>query len=304
MKNIKTPEDWIEKAIKIPQTNKKPTPFYLKPYAIASVACLLICCTVVFLIINSFSSSNVIPITDFTTSQNATQAESSNTTSPSNSSSQLEPTEKSESSTTTSNIIQNPTIIPDSTIFSSTISNSSIANSTNSTHSSTGEKPSAIATTSKDDETVQPPTVKPDYSEDEIEYINPGQYAPIPPPTETPTLPIHTTSVVVEPTTHGSDKMYFNGTISFIIKENSVFSSSKYIYCHLSTESHRDKTYEYSSEELCSKNGNTFKFSMKNTFFRYDYNKTEYTIAFYDNMGNKCSKTIRFGDKNKVIFEL
>ena len=41
--NLKTPESWIEKAVNIPKTNKKPIPMFLRPTVIgsAAVVCLV-----------------------------------------------------------------------------------------------------------------------------------------------------------------------------------------------------------------------------------------------------------------------
>ena len=313
LKNIKTPENWIDNAIKIPQTNKKPIPFYRKPYAIASAACLVVCCAIGFLILNSFGTSNVIPTVEFSTSESSTQTdkqtgENSGTTSTTASSSQNTSTQQNTSSQGNTSNQQN----------SSNQQNTDILNPphTNSNNNNSSVQHPSVPKETVPKETVQATTKKPDYTEDEIEYISSGQYEPtLPPmpPTETPTeSPTKNPSSDgdgdadpddEEPDSFNSYK-YFNGTISFVIKDNSVFSSSQKVYCHLSTSSHGDKTYKYSPKELCTQNGNTFTFSLKNTFYRYSYNQTEYTITFYDNNGNKCSKTIRLGDKNKVIYEM
>lgn len=61
LKSVKTPENWIENAVKIPKRNKK-KPIYLNPYLIASAACFVFCCVLCAVIFLSFGTDMPAPI--------------------------------------------------------------------------------------------------------------------------------------------------------------------------------------------------------------------------------------------------
>lgn len=81
LKSVKTPENWIENAIKIPQKNKK-KPAYLNPYIIASAACFIFCCALCAVVFSNFGVDMPTPIAP-TKSSGATVSAVTDSTTPS-----------------------------------------------------------------------------------------------------------------------------------------------------------------------------------------------------------------------------
>lgn len=83
LSNIKTPDDWVEKAINIPQ-EKNAKPFYKRISFIASAACIVFCCVISLFVAANFDFENVVPLSpqlqsttlqlDFTTPSDYTNA--------------------------------------------------------------------------------------------------------------------------------------------------------------------------------------------------------------------------------------
>lgn len=244
LKNIKTPEDWIEKAVNIPKENKKSKYFYLSQYFIGSVACLVACCAISLVMFFKFSdmpeipispaikvteNSQFIPQSTYFDNQITDDTDSSSTSQENNESGN---NTDFKDSTQNSGLIQLPTAFQSTTQGNTPPTQKPTENNSGTVATEPSENPSQSPTTPSPTQgatqsPTQLPTQKPTDSSTNIEGNTKPDY------TE-PNLPEPPTDLpwIDEPTQGGASPNY-SGAISIYLDENGKFSRSEKLYCHI-----------------------------------------------------------------------
>ena len=295
LKNIKTPEDWIEKVVNIPMENKKPKHFYLSQYFIGSVACLVVCCVISLVLFFKFSDIPTIPVSPVVHTTENSQSTSQSTyfenqitddTVSSNSVSQ----ENNESGNNTDfqngGLTQLPSTFQSTTQGNTTSTQSTTVNDNGTVATEPCEKPTQSPTQGSTQTQTQSPTQKPtDDSIHQEAMTIPGYTEPnLPePPTDLPWFDDPS-----EPPTEGFASPYYSGVISISLDENGKFSKSDNLYCHIKSYSgyvHTDTNNSTTIMTIWNNNGQ----------FVAEYNPTSkglslatgyYYIIICDDYGN------------------
>lgn len=301
LKSVKTPDSWIEKAVNIPKTNKKPIPFFIKPYFIGSVACLVICCVLSLLVFFNFNNSAPVPVApvDKTSdSQNDTSANVSDSTLPTEN-----PNSNQISDSTYLGFISpftsytNPINNNSNSIVSGETTPSTSKNSSTSPSSATQSNNPTPGATSSNSSTTKPVATEPTESP---QVTEPNTKPPIVNPTEYPTISGGPTKNPQAPVEN-----YFYGGISFNAKENSVFSQYDNLYCHIVSINGASYSSKFSSAEKATKTmtGNSFIANYVPTLKNINLLYGEYYVIFYDEHGHSLTYTCYLGSKNINIYE-
>ena len=283
IKGIKTPESWIENAINIPQRNKKVIPFYLKPYFIASVASLVICCTICLTVFFKISNNATVPI-----SPNTTQC-TTETTENTKQTETIEPTA----------IIPTTTVIQESTSIAKDISNPIV-----NTKPTQTQRPTINIVIEPTEETVSTtaPTdvIEPSEPTETTIQTEPVEETSIPIATESPTVipvePTATQPMITEPVTEnpttqgGSPPTETYATIYFSDVESRGFSMSNDIYCHIETSDGDSSAEMFTNIEKMYWNSYSGYAFYQSKLKMY----TQYNITFYDEYGNSYTADIYY----------
>ncbi len=318
LKNVKTPESWIEKAINIPQQNKKPIPFYFRPYVIASAACFVFCCVVSFIIFVNFNNTAPVPVTP---AQKTSVSENSNQSSFPDNNAELftfiQATSSDNGSTSAENgsvgvngnsVLTNPDFPKNSGNPSYPI-NETHSNSLNDTKNPTTK---AVSPNSTDPENNTPSTTRPNkVTEPPEPTVIPTEpftdYPAVNPTIENPTVAWNP-SVAEDPSVPGyqDNKDKFCGNIYFIAKKNGILSKNSNIFCHIESLEGISYTVRYSNSELVYDitdcNGSYYGVYNPSDRSIYLY-KGQYDITFYDSFGNSVKRRFYLGDDNIYFYE-
>ena len=305
LKSVKTPENWIENAIKIPQKNKK-KPADLNPYIIASAACFVFCCALCAVVFANFGIDNPTPVAPVKSSGTSAFNVTDSTTPSSNLS--VIPT------------IPNPIInnIPSATAASQqqTGSGQKSTNPSDSTketvQESTGNTPSdsqSVVTNPKPIETggsssgsssnANSPSTKPD-----TPITDPTQ--PVTDPTEPPTtIPAPTEPGIPpleESTTVGSGEK-FTSSIYFCFSSEVCAEESEY-YCHIMSASGQTFSEKFSSVEkadvTCTLEGITVQYNPYSKGLRL--RTGNYYLTFYDEYGHSYTYYAYLGNQSVYVY--
>lgn len=315
LKNVKTPENWIEKAINIPQQNKKPIPFYFRPYVIASAACFVFCCVVSFIIFVNFNNTAPVPVisastTDVSQSRNQSSFPDINTelfpfvqaTSSNNGSTSAE---NGSVGVNGNSVLTNPDF-PKNSGNSSYPINEKHSNSLNDTKNSstTAVSPNSTNPESNNQSTTRPNKVTEPPEPTAIPTEPFTDYPAVDPTIENPTVAWNP-SVAEDPSTSGYQDIFY-GDIYFIAKKNSNFSKNSNLYCHIESLTGFSYTVSHSNRELVydvtSYNGSFYGVYNPSDRSVYLY-KGQYDITFYDSFGNSVKHRFYLGDDNIYFYE-
>lgn len=328
LKNIKTPEEWMQKALNIPSKKKIPLIFSYKTYAFAAAVFVCVCAVTVAATMN-FNSNTVVKISP--TSNNLTTQTHNNTlpifTTETNSTEQTD---------TTANFTDDEfynsetiTLFPQTT-YNTTISGNTIYPTTsvlrpsqallptqsnggaiqNSTSRPTEHTTKPIVPTFTPETTKPIITIPPTYTPPQIE-TEPAEDIPNAPlislpsipcvePTEETTRPPAPTSAVTEPvedSTHSTSSHYtpyYN--IYFQLQKDSEFDINNTLYCHITDKNGNSLFEKFSNNEKCSVN------SESSRRFIYSINVSKnplpngtYTFIFYDEYSNSSKHNVVIG---------
>lgn len=303
LKSVKTPENWVESAIKIPQRNKK-KPLYLNPYIIASAACFIFCCALCAVVFSNFGIDMPTPIAP--TKSTYTSASVVTDGTPPFSNPSVIPT------------IHNPIteIIPSASLQQQT---GSEQKSTNSSDSQNGN---VQGSTSKNPSNSQSVVTNPEPSETgggsgSNSSSTDGTDTPITEPTQIVTEPIELPTVIptptepdepqiVDPTGAGSGEnfafpIYFYWSTDVC----GIFEEDNYrVYCHIMSADGQSFTEKFTSEERAS-----FSYSPEGIIVQYNplskglHLKTgNYYLTFYDNYGHSYTYYAYLGYQSVYIY--
>ncbi|MGN1432562.1 MAG: hypothetical protein ACI4XI_02570 [Ruminococcus sp.] len=307
LKSVKTPENWIENAIKIPQKNKK-KPVYLNPYIIASAACFVFCCALCAVVFLNFGIDNPIPVAPVKSSGTSVSDVTDSTT-PSSNLSVIPtisnpiinniPTATAASQQQTGSVQKstNPSGQTNETVQGSTGKNSSASQSVVTNPEPTEIKEGSNSNTSNTDRPAIPDTPE----------TEPTQ--PVTDPTEPPTvIPTPTEPGIppIQPTISGSDEK-FTSSIYFCFSSylpEECEDESEY-YCHIMSASGQTFAEKFSSVEkatvVFTQDGITVQYNPYNKGLRL---KTgNYYLTFYDNYGNSYTYYAYLGNQSVYIYQ-
>ncbi len=305
LKNVKTPESWIENAINIPQRNKKPIPFYLRPYFIASAASVVLCCTLsVFVFANLGNDVSVLPVSKPTDSVTSTQ----NLTYPSDLNAD------SASQAITGNGIAQGTTDPfGNLIFLQPVTEPNENNNSQNNSSSKGNlgaptqlssngntnhsKPYHPTTGHNTEPTEKPVTAKP-------------TSVPSVKPTQKPTQSLTSMPLEVEEVTNFTeltpDTMPFTYDICFLPSRNTDFNLNGNVYCHIEPKYGPAYTESFTDNERCTRkgSGSSIRF-LYNPSEKYDKDIMlgDYYITFYDDFGHSITRLCYLGYGSYIFKE-
>ncbi len=280
IKGIKTPESWIENVINIPQKNKRIVPFYLKPHFIASVASLVLCCTICLTVFFSTSNNATVPV-----AQSTTQTTCQTTT---------ESTENTQQ-TDLIPIVSKPTDAPQEV----TTNAMNIFEATEATKPTQFQVPTTNINTEPKEEifTTVAPTEATKPTE-QIIHTEPTEVTTVPVITETPTdlpvLPTHTEPIGTDqgsaiPTIPISPPPTETHASIYLLNADSYgFSLNNNIYCHIETRSGESYTDKFTERERAYWNRYSGYAFYQAKLKMY----TQYYITFYDEYGNSHTTDI------------
>lgn len=298
LKDVKTPENWIENATKIPQKNKiKPT--FLNPYIIASAACFIFCCALCAVVFLKFGVDMPNPIAPIKSSGTSV-SEVTNSTSPSSNLSAI-PT------------IPNPIInnIPTAAATSQQ-QTGSVQKSTNSSdliygtgQGTTGKNPTNSQGIVTDPES--PKTTASSGNTGSTDVPEPSITNPAPPKTD-PIEEITTSPYPFEPETPPIEEPCenFTSTIYFYHSEHSSgsFEEDVKYYCHIESENGESYSQMFSSAEIAvvthTYEGFTVKYNPGSKGI--DLNKGVYYLTFYDERGHSYKYSAYLGNQSVHIY--
>ncbi len=310
LKNVKTPESWIENAINIPQRNKKPIPFYLRPYFIASAASVVLCCALsLFVFANLGNDVSVLPVSNPTDSITSTQ----------NLSNTLDSNADSPSQAITGNgIAQGATDPFGNLIFLQPVTE---PNETNTSQNNSGSKGNLGAATqpSSNGNTnhSKPYTPTTGLNTDPPEEPVTAKPTSVPSvkPTQKPTQSLTSMPLDVEEVTNFTeptpDTMPFTYDICFLPSRNTDFNLSGNVYCHIESKNGFEYTESFTDNELCTRKGS-------GSSIRFLYNPSEkygvcvdddyiemgnYYVTFYDDSGHSITRLCYLGYGSYIFKE-
>lgn len=292
LKSVKTPENWIESAINIPQKNKK-KPVYLNIYLIASAACFVFCCALCAVIFSNFGVDVPAPIASQKSTTSANSKTIDESTLPSIPS--IISTLPNSIAEAIESAIQKNTDIPDSVVTKPS-SSSSLNNIDSYTKPSSS---STINSTEKYTKPTKPATEPPEPTNSPV--IPDTQ----PVPTEGPaivdsTTEQQTTAPIAEPSYYYIESIYFDAKAN-----NSSFAFGNDIYCHIESKSGQSYSLMYSSKEKTTVKSTSSGLSA--SFNPFEKNiflpKGEYYVKFYDKYGHSVQKLVHLGDNSVCIYE-
>lgn len=306
LKSVKTPENWIENAINIPQKNKK-KPIYLNPYIIASAACFIFCCALCAVVFAYFGVDMPNPIAPVKSSSTSVLDIADGTTPSSNPS--LIPT------------IPNPIteIIP---TFSTQQQTGSGQKSTNpsatkngNVQGSTGKSPSnsqSVVTNPEPSETCggsngnSSSTDRPTNPDTPVTVPTQPVTEPTEPPTVTPT-PTEPELPPIPETTVGEASESFNSSIYFYFTPEltgELPEENYRVYCHIMSSAGQSFTEKFTWEERTTvsftPNGITAQYNPSRKGFLL--NPGNYYLTFYDNCGHSYTYFAYLGDQSVHIY--
>lgn len=292
LKSVKTPENWIESAINIPQKNKK-KPMYLNTYLIASAACFVFCCVLCAVVFSNFGVDVPAP-TSHQKSSTAINSKTIDETVPPSIPSII-PTLPDSIAEAFDSAIQKNTDMPDSIV-----TKPSSSSSLNNTDSYT--KPSSTSTVNGIEKFTKPtkPATEPP------KPTNSPAIPDTPPiPTEgpaivDPSIEQQTTAPVAEPSYYYIESIYFDAKAN-----NSSFAFGNDIYCHIESKSGQSYSLMYSSKEKTTvKSTSSGLLASFNPFEKTIFlPKGEYYVKFYDEYGHSVQKLVYLGDNSICIYE-
>ncbi len=305
IKGIKTPESWIENALNIPIENKKPKPFYLKPYFLASAASVVICCALSLYVFSHFGSDlSVLPV--------ATSSDSVESTC----------TTKNDNSVSGSlNNNGNNLLFPD-------ITNPIMPNGgqpvtepyENKLHSGNGQTNSGNHGNNQNTQqnsnaggifvkpthtTAQPQTDSPEHPTQAFTQPSVQNTEAAQAHTSKPAKPVPETT---KPTfTEPSEAtVNFEKTIYFYPSKQSNLDFSGNIYCRIEIPDSWAVCEDYSETERCSKSGSSSRpvvsYTPKNKM-QEGVRKGSYYVIFYDEHGNRFTQQCDLSWDDCVIYE-
>ena len=335
LKNIKTPEEWMQKALNIPSKKKIPLIFSYKTYAFAAAVFVCVCAVTVAATMN-FNSNTVVKISP--TSNNSTTQTHNNTlpifTAETNSTEQTD---------TTANFTDDEfynsetiTLFPQTT-YNTTISGNTIYPTTsvlrpsqallptqgnggaiqNSTSRPTEHNTKPIVPTFTPATNLPIVTVPPTYIQPTQVVTEPPEYpapdstivglpsAPCVKPTESTAKPPICTNVVTEPqeeTTFETSPQYtayYN--IYFQLQSESNFNMNNTLYCHIIDKNGHSLFKKFSENEKC----NVYSQSSKKFVYNINILKNPlpngtYTFIFYDEYDNSSVHNVVIGFEKTI----
>ena len=306
LKSVKTPENWIENAIKIPQKNKK-KPIYINPYIIASAACFIFCCTLCAVVFANFGVDMPNPIAPVKPSSTSVSDVADGTTPSSNPSliptipnpiTEIIPTFSTQQQTGSGQKSTNPTATKNGTVQGSTSKSSS-----NSQSVVTKPEPSETGGGSNNNSGSTDRPTNPD-----TPVAVPTQPVTDPPesPTNTPTPTEPETPLIPETTAAGASGS-FNSSIYFYWSPDvcGLFDEENYrVYCHIMTAAGQTFTEKFSWAERA-----TYDYSLGEIIVQYNplekglhLNPGNYYLTFYDNCGHSYTYSAYLGDQPVIIY--
>ncbi len=276
IKDIITPESWIENVINIPKKNKRPTPLYLNPYLIASVASFVLCCTICLTLFFTINNNATVPV-----AQNTTQSICQTVT---------ETTDNTQQ-TDFIPIVSIPTNITtaviDVTDSTGIIKPTQLQVPTTNINTEPTEVTSATVAPTESTKTTEP-IIQTEPTEATTEPIATVL------PTEQPVLPMYTEPMVTDPegaipTLPGSPPPTESYVSIFLQNAESYgFSTDNNIYCHIEAISGESSTEMFTDSERAYWNKHSGYIYYQAKLNRY----TEYCITFYDEYGNSHTTDI------------
>lgn len=333
LKNIKTPDYWIDNAINIPKSNKKQLVFslkhYFKPHIVASVASVAFCCILgIFVFAHFGNDMSVFPVADKNTVNSTNKAAGSgkslvtslyipdndeNKTRESQDSSRsvgsqiiTEPNEKDFS-------VGNQVITePNENDYNSNTGNirpSEVFLGTDSNVSTNPRATAAIPEPSTQQITFKPtqvPTQFPTQRPTQI-HTQPPTYQPSLPIVTEPTEEFTDPPLIVQPTTQATViTSKYKGTIYFYASKNSIFSKEGDLMCHIVSSDGTEYTKKFSSSEKTLKYDNDSSFIAAYTPIEHcgeSFYIGYYYVTFYDDYGNSLTQLCYLNNCNYNIYE-
>lgn len=284
LSNIKTPENWIENAINIP--NKKKKIIYLKSTAFVAAASLVVCVSLSFMIFTMIGNDNQVPFksTNTTSTPHTSVSDVVETVSSSYplvtvATNSTEPTEitqiieKTEATQNATSVLPQTQVVTEPTEATKNIIPLPSTNPTlSSTQLSTEVQTTTIPMILQPSEVTLPPTALPTFSEN--------------------------------PSTDSVD--YFIASIYFYANENTAFDRSKTLYCHLERADGKTFSNKYSFSEMVTQKQDyndsyTAIYTPKKSLNNVTYG--EYIVTFYNKNGASVTQRFYFGDNDIKFYE-
>lgn len=313
LKNISTPDNWIENAINIPK-EKKIIPFYLRPSVIASAVCIVFISVISVFTFTDFGSDVIIPISPVAT----TSVSDNNYSFPQNTQEGSQNTQNGTESYDNINLFTVPATVMINTDGTSTDNKNNKASSDmKNTENVTGSgnqstefetKPSFGNTNPSQSSATEPvENTNPTINIKPTQPVVTQQPATEEPVTKTPVIdkpPIDYDPGYAGFTSEPSVNELFDNKIYLILKSNSVFSTSSNIYCHIQTLDGFSYTNKYSNSELCTIiSDSNFYASYRPASKNLNLFLTNYKITFYDSFGHSIERICYLGNSDYYFYE-
>ena len=323
LKNIKTPEEWMKKALDIPRKKKTPLIFSYKAYAFAAAIFVCVCAVTVAATIN-FNSDTVVKVSP-TFNNSITQPQDLPNNTVPTLATEIYSTEQTDTTvysveeeeayisetigilpqtTYNTTITGNGTSSATSASIPSQLISSTIASTQDISSASTQQTMSAFVPNTTAVVATVPPTYSPptqvvtEPSEEKTEAtIIPLPSAPCVEPTEATVKPTSPTVEKTEPTeetlvvTSPQYTSVYN--IYFQIEKESTFDMNNTMYCHIIDKNGNSLFEKFSEKEKC------MVLSESSRRFVYCINTSEnplpngtYTFIFYDEYSNSSKHNV------------
>lgn len=301
LKNVSTPEKWIETALNIPQ-KKKAIPFYLKTYFLATAASVILCCALSLLIfMGTGTSTGVLP------ASKATDPASSSVQSTYPDGSQYNQqggyTELvTNSSGEVIDIIINSDAPPVTEPKESDLPQGTNASSPSGTNPAQGVNPSSASGSSGTDSPLPPVTGAPHSTEKPTSKpVRPSSVLP----TISTELP-YVADVSASQSVPGAGEEGFKNSIIFVPSGNTEFDLSGKIYCHIEDPDYGSFTAIDSPHEKCTKLYYQNRLCASYNPFNklgLQYSYKNYYVTFYDSKGHSISASCYLGKSDCFVYE-
>lgn len=318
LKNVKTPENWIENAINIPD-KKNNAPFYFRPRFIATAASVVLCCALSLLIFTNIGSDlSAFPVAKPTDSVNipSTQGEYKGEAPTDSQDNQNGVSEQLQGSTDTifGNLFENGTVLIGQPVTEPKENGSGTFPTKNPSQGTTQQNPQKPTsgttikpTTATSGDPTAPPVTEPTEAPT---TATPPRVDPTL-PTDEPYFPTGSTDVEMTEenlsSTQGwwGEPDYVQPIIYLDMTDNVCFDISNTVYCHLmSCKSGETYSSYFSDDEVC-----TIRRLIGKTMLVYDAGKMlnraipagYYHIYFYDDSGNYVRSTANLSSDICII---
>ena len=291
LKNVKTPDSWIETAINIPEKKQKQMPILFKPSVIGSAAAVLVVVITLFVLL--FHTGSSAPLTQKPQLPVSQTTAVTMTTLP-NGTSEADETVAAEQTDPSGETIPSNA----GPVAQTTTGGSASANSPSTTPTEQG--------------TALPPEKPQERTEPIGPTERPTQTAPTGPAVK-PSAPIEPTTDAVQPTTVTSQEhtepsdTFYKGMILLKILNTNPFYEDGWLYVHITDGGGKEFSKKFSSAERSSVQKVSAGHKIA-SIYPYQagvfFEDGVYTVEVYDNRGNSQFFTATLNDRKIITLTL